>query len=69
MVAINSHNYFFFKLWKSVATVEIWVSNILQNIAFCAQQYKESHTGLEQLEDEMMTEFSKFFGISLRTYT
>jgi len=28
------------------------VTDILQNIIFCIQQKKETHTGLEQLEDE-----------------
>ncbi len=39
-------------LWKSMDTVICLVTNILQNIFFCVQQKKESHTGLEQLETE-----------------
>ncbi len=35
-----------------MATVNCFVTNILQNIFFCVQQKKETHTGFEQLEDE-----------------
>ncbi len=38
-------------LWKSMATVNCLVINILQNI-FCVQQKKETQTGLEQLQGE-----------------
>jgi len=39
---------------------------VLQNIFLCVQQKKETHTGLQQLEDEkMMTEFSFLSGVSL----
>ncbi len=39
----------------------------LQNILFCVQREEETHTVLEQLEDEkMMTEFSLLGEISLR---
>ncbi len=37
-------------LQKSMATVSCLVTNILQNISFYAQQKKETHTGLEQVE-------------------
>ncbi len=37
-------------LWKSMATVDCLVANILQNIFFCPQQNTETHTGLEQCE-------------------
>ncbi len=43
-----------------MATVNWLVTNILQNNLFCVQQKKESHTGLEQLEDKEITEFSSF---------
>ncbi len=47
------------KLWKSMATGKCLV--------FCVQQKKETHTGLEQLEDEeTMTEFSFFLSLELR---
>jgi len=39
-------------LWKSMATVNCLVTNILQNIFFCVQQNKETHTGLLKLEGE-----------------
>ncbi len=39
-------------LWKSMATSNSLVTNILQNIFFCVQQMKENHTGLEQHEGE-----------------
>ncbi len=41
-----------------MATISVLVTNILQSILFCVQQKKESHTGLEQLEGEQVTEFS-----------
>jgi len=34
------------------------ITNILQNILFCVQHKKETHTGLEQLGGESMTQFS-----------
>jgi len=41
-----------------MGSIECLVTNILQNIFFCVQQKKETHTGLKQLEgEEMMTEF------------
>ncbi len=40
-------------LWKSMATVNCLVTNILQNI-FCVQQKTETHTGLEQLQGEQI---------------
>jgi len=46
--------------------VNCLVTNILQNILFCAQQKRETHTGLEQHEGEkMMTEFSFLGELSL----
>ncbi len=48
-VAIAFHNSFFPILWKTVATVNCLVANILQNIFFCAQKKLR---GLEQLEGE-----------------
>ncbi len=45
--------YFFSYIqWKSMATVNCLVTNILQNIFFCAQQKREKHTYLKQLEGE-----------------
>ncbi len=41
-----------------MATVKSLVTHILQNILFCAQQKKETHTGLKQVEGVLMTEFS-----------
>ncbi len=38
--------------WKSMATVNCLVTDILQNIFFCVQQKKETHTGLEQVKGE-----------------
>ncbi len=35
-----------------MATVNSLLTNILQNILFCVQQKKETHTGLKQVEDE-----------------
>ncbi len=35
-----------------MATINWLVTSILQNILFCAQQKKETLTGLEQLEGE-----------------
>ncbi len=43
-----------------MVTVGCLVTNILQTL-FCAQQYKETHTGLEQLESErLITKLSCF---------
>jgi len=39
-------------LWKSMGSINCLVTNGLQNIFFCVQQKKETHTGLEQLEGE-----------------
>ncbi len=39
-------------LWKSMATSNCLVNNILQNILFCVQQNKGIHAGLEQQKDE-----------------
>ncbi len=36
-------------LWKSKTTYNCLFTNILQNIFFCVQQKKETHTGLKQL--------------------
>ncbi len=33
-------------------TISCFVTNILQNIFFCVQQKKETHTGLDQVEGE-----------------
>jgi len=44
-VAIDFHSIFFFLLWKSMATVNCLVSNILRNIYFLV-------TGLEQNKGE-----------------
>jgi len=49
-VAIGFHNIEKEILWKSMATVDCLVANILQNIFFCPQQNTETHTGLEQCE-------------------
>ncbi len=35
-----------------MATSNCLLTNILQNIFFCVQQLKETHTGLEQVEGE-----------------
>jgi len=40
-VALTS-TVFFFLLWKSVATVNFLVTDILQNIFFCVKQKKET---------------------------
>ncbi len=49
-----------------MATINCLVTKILQNIFFCAQQKKESHTGLQQLEaEQMITEFSFLGGLSI----
>ncbi len=45
-VAIDFYNIFL--LWKSMATVSCLVTNILQNIFFCVQQQKQTHTGLRE---------------------
>ncbi len=37
----------FSMLWKSVGTINCLVTPIPQNIFFCVQQNKETHTGLE----------------------
>ncbi len=39
---------YFPKLWKSTATANCLVTNILQSVFFCVQQKKETHTGLER---------------------
>ena len=52
MVAIDFHSIFFFLLWKSMGSISRLVTNFLQNIFFCVQQKKESHTGFEQHEGE-----------------
>jgi len=36
--------------WMSVGTINSLVANILQNIFFCVQLKKETHTGLEHME-------------------
>ncbi len=41
LVAIDSHCIF----WKAVATNKFLVTNIFQNIIFCAQRKKETHEG------------------------
>jgi len=52
-VAIDFHSIFYSN------QINFLVTDILQNIFFCVQQKKETHTGLEQPEgEEMMTEFS-----------
>ncbi len=58
-VAIDFYSIFFPILWKSMATVNCLVTNILQNTFFCVQQLKETHTdfGLHEGE-QIMTEFS-----------
>ncbi len=48
--AIYFHRLFFFILWKSVATSNCLITNILQNIFFYVQLKKEA--GLEQHEVE-----------------
>ncbi len=35
-----------------MATISCLATNILQNIFFCVQQKKETHTDLKQEEDE-----------------
>ncbi len=49
MVAIDFQR---MKKKKSIATVDCLVTHVLQNIIFCAQNKKETHTGLEGHEDE-----------------
>jgi len=39
-------------LWKSMATANRVVTNILQKIFFYVQMKKETQTGLEQVEGE-----------------
>ncbi len=39
-------------LWKSMATDNCLIKNILQNILFYVQQKNETHTSLELLEGE-----------------
>ncbi len=51
-VAIDFCSIFFSILRMSMVTVSCLVTNILQNILFCAQQKRETHTGLEQLKGE-----------------
>ncbi len=53
-----------------MATGNCLVPNILQNVFFCAQQKKETHTGLEQLGDKWTIPLlphkqAKFFKILL----
>ncbi len=48
-------------LWKSTATINCLVTNILQNVLFCVQQTKEAHTGLEQVEVEQIMTKKIFF--------
>jgi len=43
---------FIFLLWKSMGSVRCFITNILQNIFFCVQQERATHTGLQQLEGE-----------------
>jgi len=38
----------YFNLWS----INCLITDILQNIFFCVQQKKETHTGLKQLEGE-----------------
>ncbi len=47
-------------LWKSMATINCLLTNILQNIFFCVQQKKEIHTSLEQ-HDMIFLSFFFFF--------
>jgi len=42
---------FFFLLWKLMVPNNCLVPIVLQNIFLCVQQKKETHTGLQQLED------------------
>ncbi len=49
-VAVDTDIHIIFS--KSMATINCSVTNILQNIFFCAQQKEETHTGLEQLGRE-----------------
>ncbi len=60
MVAIEFHSILSL-LWKSMATVNCLVTNFLKNIFFCVQQKKETHTGLEQLEDEYISFLGELF--------
>jgi len=48
-VAIDFYSNFFL-LWKSMGCCLL--TNILQNVIFCVQKNKETHTGWEQLEGE-----------------
>ncbi len=55
MVAIDFHSssiVIFPILCKSMATINIMVTNIFQNIFFCVQQKKEPHTCLEKVNDD-----------------
>ncbi len=56
MVAIDFHCIFSI-LWKSMATVNCLVANILQNIFFCVHQNNEIHAGLEWVNDEKNIHF------------
>ncbi len=52
----------FYSIFLTVSyTVEVndncLVTNIFHNIFFYVQRKKESHTGLEQIEDEQITDF------------
>jgi len=49
--SIDFHIIFFQLLWKSMATVNSLISNILYNFFFCVQQKKETQS-LKQLEGE-----------------
>lgn len=41
------------KIWKSVSTKSMVNANVCNSTSsFCAQQKKETHTGLEQAEGE-----------------
>ncbi len=46
VVPTDFHIIYFPILWKSMSTVNCLVTNSLQNIFFCVQQKKETHTGL-----------------------
>ncbi len=53
LVATDLHSAEKQKLCKSMAIISnCLVTNILQNIFFCVQQKKETHTGLAQHEGE-----------------
>ncbi len=52
LVATDLHSTEKQKLCKSMAISNCLVTNILQNIFFCVQQKKETHTGLARHEGE-----------------